>query len=84
MMTGSPNYILMHSNTIEVIQSVWNFRQETKLPVCFTLDAGANVHLLYPQKDAVQIEDWIDYKLKAFCQEGTIIKDKVGRGAKKV
>ena len=50
MMTGSPNYILMHSNTIEVIQNVWNFRQETKLPVCFTLDAGANVHLLYPQK----------------------------------
>lgn len=84
MMTGSPNYILMHPNTMEVIQSVWNFRQETKLPVCFTLDAGANVHLLYPQKDAAQIEDWIDHKLKAFCQEGKIIKDKVGRGAKKV
>ena len=56
MQTSIPYFILMRPNTLEVIQRVWQYRKDTKVPLCFTLDAGANVHLLYPKsvKDEVQ------------------------------
>jgi len=84
MMTGNPGFILMQPNTLEVLNKVWDFRAKTGLPLCFTLDAGANVHLLYPQQEAAQIEPWISSTLKPFCQEGQMIHDRVGTGAKKV
>lgn len=49
MMTSMPYFILMKPNTLEIINKIWNFRNETQIPVCFTLDAGANVHVLYPK-----------------------------------
>ena len=52
MMTSMPYFILMKPNTMEIINKIWKFRQETGLHLCFTLDAGANVHLLYPEKEA--------------------------------
>ena len=47
MLSSSPYFILMKPNTLEVIQRILEYRRETKNPVCFTLDAGSNVHLLY-------------------------------------
>lgn len=84
MMTATPGFILMHPNTLAVLQQVWAFRKESGLPLCFTLDAGANVHLLYPKKQAAEIEQWIKGNLAVFCQRGEMIHDKVGTGAKKV
>ena len=49
MMTSMPYFILMKPNTLEVIQRIWLFRETTNHPVYFTLDAGANVHVLYPE-----------------------------------
>ncbi len=43
MMTSMPYFILMKPNTLEIINKIWKFRAETQIPVCFTLDAGANV-----------------------------------------
>ena len=48
MMTSDPSYILMTPNTLDIIQRIRDFRERTQLPVCFTLDAGPNVHVLYP------------------------------------
>ena len=48
MLSSNPYFILMKPNTLEVIQRVLEFRKDTKLPISFTLDAGSNVHLLYP------------------------------------
>jgi diphosphomevalonate decarboxylase len=45
---------LMKPNTLQIINAIWKFRTETKTPVCFTLDAGANVHVLYPKTIALQ------------------------------
>ena len=47
MMTSYPYFILMKPNTLAVINKVWEFRNQTGLNLCFTLDAGANIHLLY-------------------------------------
>ena len=38
----------MKQGTLSTIEKVWEFRKDTKIPLSFTLDAGANVHLLYP------------------------------------
>jgi diphosphomevalonate decarboxylase len=46
MMMSDPAFILMKTGTLEVINKIWDFRKETGLPLFFTLDAGANVHLL--------------------------------------
>jgi diphosphomevalonate decarboxylase len=47
MMTSMPYFILMNKHATN-INAIWKFRSETQIPVCFTLDAGANVHVLYP------------------------------------
>ena len=40
MMVSNPYYILMHPGTIAVIKAIWRFREQTNIPVCFSLDAG--------------------------------------------
>ncbi len=84
MMTSQPYFILMEPNTLEIIHKVWNFRKETDLPLCFTLDAGANVHLLYPENIKTKVLPFISAELSRFCQEGHYILDEVGHGIKKL
>ncbi len=59
MMTSSPNYILMQPETLRILHQIRAYRQETGVPVCFTLDAGANVHILYPQAYKTQVLSFI-------------------------
>jgi diphosphomevalonate decarboxylase len=48
MMTSMPYFILMKPNTLKSLMQFGNSVM-TLTPVCFTLDAGANVHVLYPE-----------------------------------
>ena len=77
MMMSNPAFILMKPNTVAALEKLWEFRRETGKHLYFTLDAGANVHLLYPAQDAEAIEIFIENKLKQYCQNGNYIKDKV-------
>jgi diphosphomevalonate decarboxylase len=81
MMTSMPYFILMKPNTLEIINKIWQFRQETGLHISFTLDAGANVHVLYPENEAEKILEFIKTELVAYCQNGHYICDKIGFGA---
>lgn len=81
MMTSMPYFILMKPNTLEIINKIWSFRSRTKIPVCFTLDAGANVHVLYPENVAVETLQFIKDELVAYCQNGQYICDAIGTGA---
>ena len=83
MLTSSPSYILMHPNTLEIIQRVRNFRNKTDFNLTFTLDAGANVHLLYPEDQSKHIVEFIESDLGQFCQNKELIHDRVGMGLKK-
>jgi diphosphomevalonate decarboxylase len=80
MMTSQPYFILMKPNTLQIINAVWKFRQETQLPICFTLDAGANVHLLYPENVSEQVLQFITAELLGYCQNSQYICDKIGTG----
>jgi len=82
MLTSSPYYILMKPNTLEIIRRIWKFRTETKTNLCFTLDAGANVHVLYPDKESEQVFGFIKNELAVFCENGHFISDRMGSGAK--
>jgi diphosphomevalonate decarboxylase len=48
MMTSLDYYLLVKPNTVKIIEQLMQFRKDTKFPICFTLDAGPNIHLLYP------------------------------------
>ncbi len=84
MMTSMPYFILMKPNTLEIINNVWQFREATGSNVCFTLDAGANVHLLYPKSEAEIVLQFIKNKLAQFCKNGEFITDETGLGACKI
>lgn len=84
MMTSQPYFILMKPNTLTVINEIWAFRKETEIPVCFTLDAGANVHVLFPEKYKKVVLDFINKKLAKYCQDKQYICDYTGNGAIKL
>lgn len=84
MMTSHPYFILMKPKTLEIIQKIWNYRSAKNSNLCFTLDAGANVHLLYPKVEKVTVQDFIKKELAVFCQNEHFIHDEVGFGAQEV
>ncbi|HEU4496360.1 MAG TPA: diphosphomevalonate decarboxylase [Flavobacterium sp.] len=81
MMASMPYFILMKPNTLEIIYKIWQFRSDTQIPVCFTLDAGANVHVLYPENDSEKVLEFIKAELVGYCQNSQYICDEIGFGA---
>ena len=81
MMTSNPYFILMKQGTLSAIEKVWSFRNESKIPLSFTLDAGANVHLLYPLVYKQQVLDFIVSELIVYCENEQYICDEVGGGS---
>ena len=81
MMTSMPYFILMKPNTLKIIESIWAYRKETGSNVCFTLDAGANVHVLYPENEKKSVLQFIENDLANYCQNKHFINDYVGKGA---
>jgi diphosphomevalonate decarboxylase len=54
MMTSTPALHYWQSASVTVMQAVRDWRSEGT-PVCYTVDAGANVHVLCLEKDAQEI-----------------------------
>lgn len=78
MMTAPESFTLLKPNTLAAIELLRDFRRESKLPVYFTLDAGPNLHLIYPEEGARKIETFIEHELKPLSEK--IIKDQRGEG----
>jgi diphosphomevalonate decarboxylase len=81
MMTSMPYFILMKPNTLEIINKIWQFRKTTDSNICFTLDAGANVHVLYPEIEKDLVLEFIKKELSPYCKNGEFIEDQIGNGA---
>jgi diphosphomevalonate decarboxylase len=76
MMMSNPAFILMKTGTLEIINKVRDFREQTHLSLFFTLDAGANVHLLFPSdEDEEKVKNFIEKELLKYTQNNGIIKD---------
>jgi len=81
MMTSNPYFILMKPNTLKIIEEVWAYRAKHDLNLTITLDAGANVHLLYPRNEEKQAISLINSTLIEFCENKSYICDEVGNGS---
>ena len=84
MMASEESYILMEPNSLIIIEEVRKFRKETGIHAYFSLDAGPNIHLLYPGNFEKEVHGFIDEKLMKYCDDKRIIFDRVGQGPKRL
>jgi len=84
MMTSNPGFVLMKPATLAMIEKIRNFRKGTGINVCFTLDAGPNIHLVHFDKDRQPVSEFIDKELSGLCKNGNWIDDMVGPGPVKL
>ena len=84
MMTSNPYFILMKPNTLKIIEKIWDYRKKNSSNICFTLDAGANVHILFPEAEKEKVNTFITKHLLAFCQNNYYICDEAGTGARQL
>ena len=81
MMSSNPYFVLMKPNTLRIIEKIWSKRSFDGVKWCFTLDAGANVHFLFPKADEQKALEFVEKELKQYCENGAYICDEVGSGA---
>jgi diphosphomevalonate decarboxylase len=84
MMTSRPSFILMKAETLQVIEKVRSFREKSSIPLCFTLDAGPNVHLLYPDENKIEVQRFIEQELILYSENRHVLHDEVGHGPRKL
>jgi diphosphomevalonate decarboxylase len=84
MMNSTPSFTLLKPNTLELIERIRSFRLNTKIPVGFTLDAGPNIHLMYPASEKEKVVSFIDSELSQFLENGKYIVDEKGDGPQKI
>ncbi len=75
MMSSNPGFTLLNERTWKIIDEIRNFREKTGKFVAFTLDAGPNVHLLYPGRDKTAIKEFIEQKVVGLCENERWIDD---------
>jgi diphosphomevalonate decarboxylase len=83
MMTSHSGYILLLPGSLEIIQLVRAFRRESGVPVYFTIDAGPNIHIIYPDTFHAKVEAFVRHELFRFTVSGAgVIWDSIGIGAR--
>lgn len=84
MLASNPGFFLIHEGTLKIIEKTRYFREQEGVNLCFTLDAGANVHLLYPKADHETIITFVNENLLEYCENEAYICDKLGEGPKRL
>lgn len=84
MMCSNPSFILIKPNTLKIIDLIKTYRTEKGVPLYYTLDAGPNLHLLYPSENAKEVETFIQLELLKYCENEKVIYDEVGKGSTKL
>lgn len=84
MLTSSPSFMLFRPNTISILEKIREEREQNGTQLYFTLDAGANVHLLCPIAEEKNVENFVKQKLLPFCENENYLCDKVGTGPKRL
>lgn len=80
MMSSRPSYFLIKPESLKLIELIDDFKAQTKLPLTYTLDAGPNIHLIYPKKADEQVKPFIESILKPYCDNSQVIYDQMGSG----
>ncbi len=77
MMTSNPPLFYWQPLSLAIMESVRHWRESDALQVCYTLDAGPNVHCICRASDAPAVAA----KLRAISPEIDIVQSRVGGGA---
>jgi diphosphomevalonate decarboxylase len=78
MLTSTPPILYWSAKTVELIKEIWQWRELELIKICFTLDAGPNLHLFYLTED----EEKVIKKLQKLIKDNKkIIISKVSKGA---
>ncbi len=77
MMSSTPGYTLLLPESLEIINKIREFRDYTKIPVGFTVDAGPNIHVLYPLTNKRDVLEFIGTELSKHCFNKQYIKDEI-------
>ena len=80
MLSSDPGFVLLDPGSIEIIREVRDYREKHGSFVCFTIDAGPNIHLIYPDSEKDSIHSLINDRLKKYCHDGLWIDDRIGEG----
>lgn len=80
MLTSSFSYLLLKPQSVSIIENIKVFREQNNIPVCFTIDAGPNIHMIYPAEFGQEVKQFINNKLLEFCEESMWIDDMIGEG----
>ena len=84
MLSSLPSYILLKPASLQIIDKIRDFREQSKLPVGFTIDAGPNIHLLYFEEHRREVHQFIKTELLTFLEDGKWLDDRVGSGPDKL
>jgi diphosphomevalonate decarboxylase len=84
MLSSNPGFILLKQQTIDIIDKIRNAREYHSIPVTFTLDAGPNIHVIYPLHAKSQVRYLIDTELIQYCENGKVLHDFTGSGPERV
>ena len=74
----------MEANSLKIIEKIRQFRNDSGFDLCFTLDAGPNIHLLYPKLIKEEIIKFIKAELLVYCESDNWIADEMGNGPKEL
>jgi len=77
MLASEGGILLWKGNTIDWMHYIRDQRKKISLPLTFTLDAGANLHLLYPVEVKDQVMEIIDSSPVPRLE---ILHDQTGKG----
>lgn len=76
MMNSSPSFILLEAKTLDAIRLIREEREVDKeLSLYFTIDAGPNLHLIYPLAQEKRVKRLIETKLKSLYK--SVIHDQI-------
>ena len=84
MMTSHEGFILMNPETVRIISRIQEIRREKGLNICFTLDAGPNVHLIYFEDQFEHVNKLIVEDLFENSEQKMRIDDLYGTGPLKI
>ena len=84
MMSSDPGYILLKPPTLLALEKIIQFREKSGLSLGFTMDAGPNIHLIYFERDAEQVKDFILKELFVLCKDQRWIDDIMGPGPSRI
>lgn len=84
MLSSNPGFVLLNDASIKIIERIRDFREATGTQVTFTLDAGPNVHVLYPEKEKERVRSFIDNQIRDLCENGRTLNDFTGKGPERL